>query len=247
MKTYTGLLIVSLLWLLLAAHPNPATSPIPPPLGVINCRRLYEPFFPIFSRPGRRARVGGMKKKNARVKREFLQLAPFQAMPCPRPARRHRNRPWVLDVCPLALAGSRCCGTVIGGRGVRAKKARNERRKERRYWPIVSMFIQFSNILTNPRPLQAGAVARDKLAPAFYSQTGTGASSHTDPPTTASAFSWEPDDGDHATWRGRLAQRDDVSRPVLGRAHDHIATGGRSGSADGGGKGWRGRESSRLV
>jgi hypothetical protein len=25
---------------------------------------------------------------------------------------------------------------------------------------IVSMFIQFSNILTNPRPLQVGAVAR---------------------------------------------------------------------------------------
>ena len=57
---------------------------------------------------------------------------------------------------------------------------------------IVSMFIQFSNVLTNPHPLQAGAVARDKLAPAFHSQTGTGASSHTDPPTTASAFSWVP-------------------------------------------------------
>ena len=40
----------------------------------------------------------------------FLQLAPFQAMPCPRPARRHQNRPGVLDVCPLALASSRCCG-----------------------------------------------------------------------------------------------------------------------------------------
>jgi hypothetical protein len=55
---------------------------------------------------------------------------------------------------------------------------------------IVSMFIHFSNILTNPRPLQAGAVARDKLA--LTCQTGTGTSSHTDPPTTASAFFWEP-------------------------------------------------------
>jgi len=56
---------------------------------------------------------------------------------------------------------------------------------------IVSMFIQFSNILTNPRPLQAGAVARDKLAPAFHCQTGTGASS-ADPTATACAFFREP-------------------------------------------------------
>jgi len=33
---------------------------------------------------------------------------------------------------------------------------------------IVSMFIQFSNILTNPRPLQVGAVARYKLASASH-------------------------------------------------------------------------------
>jgi len=53
------------------------------------------------------------------------------------------------------------------------------------------MFIQFSNIPTNPRPLQAGAVARDKLAPAFHCQTGTGASS-ADPTSTACAFFREP-------------------------------------------------------
>jgi len=33
---------------LLAAHQNPASSPIPPPLGVINCRRLFEPIFSDF-------------------------------------------------------------------------------------------------------------------------------------------------------------------------------------------------------
>ena len=63
------------------------------------------------------------------MNRELLQLAPRQAMSCPRPARRHQNLPGVLDVCVLALASSRCCGTCSEGEGCAQRKQETKEEK----------------------------------------------------------------------------------------------------------------------
>jgi hypothetical protein len=40
---------------------------------------------------GKRKKVEREAGMETRAKESFLQLAPFQVMSCPRPARRHRN------------------------------------------------------------------------------------------------------------------------------------------------------------
>ena len=96
-------------------------------------------------------------KKNARVSREkrvfTVGAASGHAMPSPRtpppkPARSARRM-------PARPCQQQVLWNVLRGRGVRAKKARNERRKERRYWPtrVYSSSARLAaHIKTPPHP-----------------------------------------------------------------------------------------------